>query len=370
MNIIIFIIVLAILIFVHELGHFIFAKKTGLFVEEFSIGFPPRIFSFKKGETKYSVGAIPLGGYVKIFGEDYDTEDGEKKSDTMDKNYHRRFTNQSKKTQALVLVAGVAFNILLAWLFFSIAFMSGMSVSVGQFGGELIKDPNLILLDVLPNSPAEEAGLEAGDIILYLNTGSKTLQNFTDATEAQIFIASSGGQEIEVLYKRAGETILTRLVPADNIIAGKSAIGVSFDVMGTAKFSAPRAVLEGAKTTMFLTVATVLGLANFIVGIFTGASDLSQISGPVGIVSLVGNAFEFGWVYLLSFTALISINLAVINLFPIPALDGGRLLFILIEAIKKSPIKPRVANMLNLAGFSLLILLMVVITFNDVVRLF
>ncbi len=386
MSILIFIIVLGILIFVHELGHFIFAKKTGMLVEEFAIGFPPRIFSFKKGETKYSVGLIPIGGFVKILGEEYDDPklpvpnqseiDGQVgqggKEGQKPKNYKRRFTSRPKWAQAIVLLAGVSFNFLLAWLFISIGFMSGLPVSVNEFEGEIIEDSRLILVDVLPSSPAGEAGLETGDVILYLDTkgGSDSIQNFSGTGVVEEFIASHGDREIEIFYKRGNETALASLIPKEGIVDGKPAIGVSFGMIGTVKFGILRAGWEGLKTTSSLTIATAVGLFYFVSGLVTGTADLSQVSGPVGIVSMVGDAFNFGFVYLLSFIALISINLAVINLIPIPALDGGRILFVLIESVKGSPLKPKTANWLNLAGFAALLLLMLAVTFSDILKFF
>ncbi|MEA2112363.1 MAG: RIP metalloprotease RseP [Patescibacteria group bacterium] len=367
MSILIFIIVLGILIFVHELGHFIFAKKTGMLVEEFAIGFPPRAFSFKKGETKYSIGLIPIGGFVKIYGEEYG-EDGSKKS----KNYNRRFTNRPRWAQAIVLIAGVSFNFLLAWVFISIGFMSGLPVSVDQFEGEVIEDQKLVLVDVLPDSPASQAGLKPGDVLLYLETKGSldSIQGFEDSKIVEDFIFSHGGHKLEILYKRGSESILAEVTPEEGIVDGKPAIGVSFGMIGNVKFPFLRASWEGLKTTFSLTIATAVGLYYFITGLVVGSADLSQVSGPVGIISMVGDAFNFGFVYLLSFVALISINLAVINLIPIPALDGGRLLFVLIEAIKGSPIKARIANWLNLIGFAALILFMLFITFSDILKFF
>ena len=371
MSIIIFIIVLGILIFVHELGHFIFAKKTGMLVEEFAIGFPPRIFSFKKGETKYSIGLIPIGGFVKIHGEEYEEKDKEDNGEKT-KSHKRRFTSRPKWAQAVVLIAGVSFNLLLAWMLISIGFMSGLPVSVDQFEGEKISDPMLILVNVLPDSPAMEAGLKVGDSILYLESASDSVQNIKGTEVVEGFIASHGGQEIDILYKRSGETetTLTKLIPKEGVIEGKPAIGVSFGMIGTIEFPFFRACWEGLKTTVSLTIATAVGLFYFLTDLVTGNADLSQISGPVGIVFMVGDAFSFGIIYLLSFVSIISINLAIINLIPIPALDGGRLLFVLIEAIKGSPIKAKTVNWLNLTGFALLILLMLIVTFGDVIKFF
>ncbi|MCK4918694.1 MAG: RIP metalloprotease RseP [Candidatus Pacebacteria bacterium] len=368
MSILIFIIVLAILIFVHELGHFIFAKKTGMLVEEFAIGFPPRIFSKQKGETKYSIGIIPLGGYCKILGEDYDEDKNEDKNSL---NYKRRFTNQSKINQAIVLVAGVAFNFLLAWLLFSVSFMSGMPVSASQFKDKVIQDPALVLLDVLPDSPAAKAGLEVGDTILSLVYEDEGIQDIKNIEIPVAFISSVGENEMELLYKRGEDVLLTKLTPQKDLLeVGSVAIGVSFDVIGIVELGIMEAIWEGLKMTGSLIKIITVSLALFIWGIFTGTSNLAQISGPVGIVSMVGSAFEFGFVYLMTFIALISINLGVINLIPIPALDGGRLLFLGIEAVKGSPIKPKVVNLLNFLGFVLLMLLMLIVTVSDVFKLF
>ncbi|MCK5285850.1 MAG: RIP metalloprotease RseP [Candidatus Pacebacteria bacterium] len=369
MSILIFIIVLAILIFVHELGHFIFAKKTGMLVEEFAIGFPPRIFSKQKGETQYSIGIIPLGGYCKILGEDYDEDEAE--SSKKDLNYKRRFTNQPKINQALVLVAGVTFNFLLAWLLFSVAFMSGMPVSASQFENKVVQDASLVLLDVLPDSPAEKAGLKVGDIILSLISGEEGVQDISNIEIPTGFIVSTGENEIEILYKRGEEILLTKLTPQKDLVKeGSVAIGVSFDVIGTIELGFVEAFWEGLKMTGSLIKLITISLSLFIWGIFTGTSSLAQISGPVGIVSMVGSAFDFGFVYLMTFVALISVNLGVINLIPIPALDGGRLLFLGIETIKGSPIKPRVVNTLNFLGFALLMILMLIVTVSDVFKLF
>ena len=381
MSILIFILVLGLLIFVHELGHFILAKKTGMWVEEFAIGFPPRIFSFKKGETQYSVGLFPIGGFVKIHGEDYEENDspaeknGKEGNKTIDKNYQRRFTSRPKWAQAVVLVAGVFFNLLLAWVLISLGFVSGLPVAVEQFEDEVVQDVNLIVVNVLPDSPAELAGLEVGDALLYLDSKNElneveAVQDFKTAETAENFIATHGEQTLGILYKRGEGNTFVQVVPKEGIIEGKPAIGVSFGMIGTVKLSPMSALWEGLKTTFAMVVATAVGLFYFLSSLIAGTADLSQISGPVGIVFMVGDAFSFGLVYLLSFVALISINLAVINLLPVPALDGGRLLFILIEAIKGTPIKAKTANWVNLIGFAVLLLLMLVITFSDILKFF
>ncbi|OGD67726.1 hypothetical protein A2442_04115 [Candidatus Campbellbacteria bacterium RIFOXYC2_FULL_35_25] len=364
MTILLFIIILAVLILVHELGHFIVAKKTGMRVDEFGIGFPPRIFAFKKGETEYSINLIPLGGFVKIFGEtpDEDSIDGSDSS--------RSMVNKPKWAQALTISAGVICNLIFAWLLISIGFMSGLPSSVDQFVGVEVKDANVVLVDVLPDSPAFEAGLEVGDKLMFMGAGESAIQDFTQ-TEMQEFIAGHGGEELTVLYKRGKEEVATAFItPKEGIIADKFAIGISSDVVGVVRLPIHRALWEGLKLTISLIGTIAVGLFGFIASLIKGTGSFSDVSGPVGIVGLVGDAASFGFIYLLSFTAFISINLAVINFIPFPALDGGRLLFIFIEAVTRKTIKPVIANTLNLVGFALLMLLMVAVTYNDIIKLF
>ena len=352
MSIIIFIIILGVLIFIHELGHFLVAKKNGIKVDEFAIGFPPRIFGFKKGETEYSLNLIPFGGYVKIFGENPDDE-------SLDPSREDSFVNKSKGVQAAVLVAGVAFNIIFAWLLFSISFMTGFPSVVSENTQQHISGAHVVITDVISGSPAESSGLQAGDEIVAASVG-----------EIQESISNSNGQDITFQYKRNGEIFETVIVPEEGIVEGKYAVGIAMDTIGKLKLPLHLALWEGFTMTLGMIKDIAIGLGLFIVQIFTGNADFDQVAGPVGIVGLVGDASQFGFVYLLGFTAFISLNLAVLNLIPFPALDGGRLLFVLIETIIRRPIKTSVANTINAVGFGLLILLMIVITVSDVIKLF
>jgi len=364
MTVILFILILGLLILIHELGHFLAAKKLGMRVDEFGIGFPPRIFAFKKGETEYSFNLIPLGGFVKIFGEDLDEES------LAGSDSSRSLANKPKWAQAIVMSAGVIFNLIFAWFLISVGFMSGMPMSVDQFSSEDIKDANVVLLNVLEDSPASEAGLKTGDKILFLESENDFLQDF-NIEQMQSFIASHGDKEISFLYKRGKEKpVFAKAVPVSGVVSEKPAIGITMGMIGTVKFPFFKAFWEGLKLTFSLVGIMFISLFSLIASFVQGTGDLSQVTGPIGIVGLVGNAAEFGFIYLLGFTAFISINLAVLNSMPFPALDGGRLLFIIIESITKRNIKPKVANMLNLIGFSLLILLMIVVTYHDILKLF
>ncbi len=361
MSIILFIIILVILILVHELGHFLAAKRAGVRVDEFGVGFPPRLYSKKYGETVYSVNAIPFGGFVKIFGENPDEE-------SMDGHDAKRsITQKSKWVQAWIISAGVIFNLLLAWALISMGFMFGLPYSADDVKyGARVQDTALTITQVMPKSPAESAGLRGGDKIIKLSAGVDSLENpMVESTRK--FIASH--KELTLAYMREGEIKTAVIQTKAGIVNDRRAIGISMGMTGVLKLPMYEALYAGLMTTASLTWATTIGLLDFFKNIFTGQADFSAVSGPVGIVGIVGDASALGFMYLITLTALISINLAIINLLPFPALDGGRLFFLLIEAIKGSPIKPVIANTTNGIGFVLLILLMVVVTYSDIVKL-
>jgi len=363
MSILLFIIILAVLILAHEFGHFIIAKRSGIRVDEFGIGFPPKIFGKKIGETEYSLNLLPIGGFVKIFGETPDEESSN------GPDAKRSFINKPKYIQAAVLFAGVFFNVLLAWFLISAGFMIGLPTPVDATPeGRPLQNINLVITEILPDSPAQNSGLQVGDKILSLKAGENGI--ILPSPEAtQEFIATRTGEDITVAIQRGKQSAEDFIIrPIEGIIE-RPAIGIAMDEIGILKLPFYLAFWEGAKLTIMLTEATFFGLTGFLGDIFTGNADLSAVAGPVGIVGIVGDASGFGFIYLLSLTALISINLAIINLIPFPALDGGRLLFLLIETIKGSPIKPSIANATNAIGFALLILLMVVITYSDIVKI-
>lgn len=366
MNIIIFIVILLVLVVSHEFGHFFVAKKSGIRVDEFSFGFPPKLFGKKIGETTYNFNALPLGGYVKIFGENPD-EDSMNGPDSK-----RSFVNKPKYIQAAVLVAGVVMNLLVAWLLLSVGFISGLPTSVGNVPkGAIVENQALTITSVSASSPAEIGGLKTGDKILSLETttdSTKLLSSDLGTESVQSFVKAHSGQEIKVLLIRGKEEKEVTVIPQLNK-DGNVMIGISMDTIGTLKLPLHRAIWEGLKLTKDVTVATVVGFYDLIKNAIIGKADMTTLTGPIGIVGVVGDAAKFGFIYILSFTALISINLAVINLVPFPALDGGRLLFLLIEKIKGSRIKPQVANVMNMIGFGLLMLLMVFISYHDIVKL-
>ncbi len=362
MSIVLFIVILAVLIFVHELGHFLSAKLFGIRVDEFSLGFPPRIWKKKYGETTYSVGAFPIGGFVKIFGED--AEDSV--SNETDRSRH--FSSKPHWVQGIVISSGVFFNILLAYLLISFGFMIGVPYSADNptLGAHVV-DAHLTVESVYEGSPAFKAGITPGDRILELASGEELLTHPTIA-ELQEFV---GTQEHDILltYERHGATHVAVVTPETSLLSETPVIGISLSNRGILKLPMHEALLVGFSTTVSVTKNTFVGIVTFLTSLVLGDARFNDISGPVGIVSVVHDAALLGSAYIISLVALISINLAIINLLPFPALDGGRLLFIFIESMKGSPLKPVVANALNSLGFLLLILLMVVVTYHDIVKL-
>lgn len=359
MSILLFFLVLLVLVIAHEFGHFIIAKKAGIRVDEFAFGFPPRLGSITKGETRYSFNALPLGGYVKIYGENPDEVE-----DNADKK--RAFNNQPRLIQGAVIVAGVVFNLLLAWVLISATLMLGITAPLGE--GRMLTDQHIMVSGVHPGSPAEVSGLLPGDILLAITDGGESTE-VTSPDSVSSFVASRFERPLSFTYRRAGETFSTAITPISGIVPDKAAIGIYMDTVGTLKLPIHLAVWEGFKKTYQYTVLTATGLWDFFSSVITGKSDFSQVTGPVGIVGAVGEAANISFANFLLFTALISINLAVINVIPFPALDGGRLLFIVIEAIIRRPINVKVANMTNLIGFSLLMLLMLFVTWHDIAKL-
>ena len=366
MNVIFFLIILALLVLVHEFGHFIVAKKNGVRVDEFGLGFPPRIFGKKIGETIYSLNLLPFGGFVKIFGENaesLETPDGKTE------NPERSLVHKSKLIQAAVLSAGVSFNVIFAWFVISLGLVWGLPTAIDATNIAEVKNARLVISSVLPKSPAEKAGLKAGDIINSLKTSAASLVENVNPETVQKFISESR-DPILISYKRGKKISESTVKAEEGIVSGGRAIGIGMDMVGIVKLPIYKAFTEGVVMTTRLFKNVTVSIVYFLGEAVFGRADLSSMAGPVGIVALVGDARELGFAYLVFFTALLSINLAVINLLPFPALDGGRLFMILIETIKGSPIKPKIVQTVNALGFVLLILLMIVVTYHDILKLF
>ncbi len=363
MSILLFVVILVVLVLVHEFGHFIVAKAGGIRVDEFGVGFPPRVWGKKVGETLYSVNALPFGGFVKIFGEDPNDES------IRGPDSRRSFVHKPRILQAAVLVAGVFFNVLFAWILLSSGFLIGLPTSLSEEFRPYAQNVRVIVTAVAPAGPALKAEIKPGDTIVAIRD-SRSNVALEDVTPEGIkkFVSAREGNPLQLTLSREGVMIEKSVTPVLGI-SENPAIGIGMDEVGDVKLPVVPAFIEGGKLTYDIGKATAGGLFNLVREAFVGKADLSQISGPVGIVGLVGEASRLGFIYILTFTALISINLAVINLLPFPALDGGRLLFVIIEGIIRRPISPAIANAVNYAGFAILIGLMVIVTYHDIVKL-
>jgi regulator of sigma E protease len=298
MSIIIFILILLVLVVSHEFGHFIVAKKSGIRVDEFSFGFPPKLFGKKFGETTYNFNLLPLGGYVKIFGENPD-EDSINGPDSK-----RSFVNKPWYVQAGVLIAGVTMNFLVAWLLLSIGFMSGLPSSTSNIpNGSIAENQSLTITSVGVNSPAEKAGIKVGDKIVSLETGkdsTKLLSSNLGTESIQNFIKSHSGEEIKMSILRGKEQIEVNVIPEVSK-EGTPMVGISMDMIGILKLPVHQAVWEGLKLSGNIFAGTVVGFYHLISSAIVGQADMSTLTGPVGIVGVVGDAAKFGFYLLIIF---------------------------------------------------------------------
>ncbi|MEX0919361.1 MAG: RIP metalloprotease RseP [Parcubacteria group bacterium] len=372
MSVIIFAIILSVLVIVHELGHFLIAKYFGVRVDEFGLGYPPRAIKlFTWRGTVFTLNWVPFGGFVKIFGENPEESGNES---LVENPPNDNFQKKNRGIQASVLSAGVIFNFFFAGLLLSLGLMVGTPTSVQSEIPFAVENHRLVITSVLADSPAQLAGLKAGDTILSLsNSEVEYVPSFEDSIislgETRDFIASSE-EPVTFNISRGGEIVSQEVSPEEGISSEGMAVGISMDVIGTLQLPPHQAIWYGMRNTVEVTILTAGAIGTFLFEAITGRADLSTVAGPVGIVGIVGDVRDLGVSYLITFTALISINLAIINLLPIPALDGGRLLFVIIEAIGRRPIPPKVFNAVNGIGFLLLILLMVIITIQDVRNIF
>jgi len=329
-----------VLIMVHELGHFLAGRLVGIHAEEFSIGMGPKLFGFSRKGTQFSVRALPIGGYVKFLGEDEKSEDP------------RAFNNASLWRRMAVIVAGPAMNILLAVVLLAVFYMS-----YGIY--EVVPE----ILEVVENSPADRAGLMPGDRIIQVDDVSVEGLQAQEAVEAiRNAIRQKGGNELEIVVRRDGENISVKLVPEYSEQSDSYVIGIVFGrIRRYGLMPAIGLAFNQAGRIMFLMVDMLRAL------IFRG-QGLNEVMGPVGIVGEIGKAVQAGMQQLLSLAVIITLNLGIINLIPFPALDGGRLALLLIEAVRGKPLEPEKEGFIHFIGFVMLILLMVLVTYQDIMR--
>lgn len=353
-TVVIFIIVLGVIVLVHEFGHFVTAKKMGMGIEEAGIGYPPRMWAKKaKSGITYSVNWLPLGGFVRIKG-----EDGENKNDP------DSFASKKPWQRAIVLVSGVFMNFMLCVILLSIGFAVGLPQAVDQkdLDKGLVKNYQVQVVSILEDKPAKAAGVELGDAIIAVDGQEvKGVNNLIDYTSGKI------GQKLIYKIDRDGQ-ILEKEIAVVDIGQGRGGVGIGLVETGIVSYPIHKAIWNGFKLTGYLTKEILWAFGGIIRNLVIGKPIGAQVSGPIGIAVLTGQVAKLGFIYVLQFMALLSLNLAIINFLPFPALDGGRLLFLAIEKIRRKPISQKVEGMVHMIGFSLLMILIIIVTFQDVLR--
>ncbi len=353
------------LVLVHEWGHYITAVKYGVKVMEFGFGFPPKAKVLgKKGDTEFTLNWIPFGGFVRIFGEDPNDklEEGEDKK--------RAFYNQSHRRQIIVLSAGVACNFILAILFFTGAFSIGVPVVKENLPPGYSAQSSLTVTSVDSEKSADVAGVLAGDsIVSIFNEKDAVFVANPNTEEFLKVIKNSENEEVSLVLERKGKEVELPVTPKVDE-EGEVRIGVSLEELSTLKLPIHKAFIYSVSSSIRITGDITLAIFNLIADAVTGKGSLEGLSGPVGIANATGEASSLGFSYLLILAAILSLNLAVINLLPFPALDGGRIVIAIFEGVSKKKAHPKIVQTANTIGFLLLIGLMLIITWNDVRNLF
>lgn len=339
------------LVVLHELGHFLAAKKFGVKVEEFGIGLPPRLFGKKIGETLYSLNLLPLGAFVRLTGEEESSNDP------------RSFAAKSLLQRSLIVGAGVAaFWVISFCIFAGLAFTTGIPTGVSDETTDGVLNPRVRILGIAPGSPAKAAGLLPGD----------TVQDFEKVGEFQSFISDHKGEEVVLNIIRGSQVLSIPVTPRAEPPVGEGPLGIQLVRTGNMQYSWYEAPVVALQKTIGLTRDIVQGLLGTLTGVL-GGKGLPEgvgVVGPIGIVDLLRNSFAFGISHFLSFLATLSIYLAIFNALPIPAVDGGRLFFLGLEAFRKKPLRGAVEQRINALFFVLLITFMIWVTIKDITRLF
>jgi regulator of sigma E protease len=350
------VILFGLLIFFHELGHFIVAKTVGVRVLKFSLGFGPKLLSKKIGDTEYLLSAVPLGGYVKPLG-----EDPEDKLTEEEKPF--AFNYQPVWKRAAIVIAGPFFNLVLAFLIFTVFLGMNIPVAIPQLGSL-----TTTIESVMEDSPAERSGFRSGDEVIAING-----EDVMDWNEMASVFSNNPGKELVVQVRRGDGLIDITVTPepvkgrneeGEEVSIGRIGISKKLQanvIEGTGVLSAPFKAMEAVYEWCVVTIEVIVKL-------FTGGISAKQIGGPILIVDAAAKAAEVGAFTYFNFVAIISINLAIINLMPVPVLDGGHMVFFLIEAIRRKPLSEKFMIAANKVGMTLLLLLIAFVFYNDIVR--
>lgn len=359
-EILIFFIILLLLVLSHEAGHFFLARRFGVKVEEFGFGLPPRILSLwrDKQGTLYSVNILPLGGFVKIFG-----EEGSEADDP------RSFGAKPALERALILAGGAFANVLLAYFLLSAASYLGVPQAISEEEKYLYPDSGITIIGVAPGSPAFSARIAAGDRVQKLKSENGEFSPQTIA-DVQNFINENRGKNI-LLFLLRGETFLEiSVLPRENPPEGEGPLGIALELVGTRKSAWYSAPIDGAVFTWQALRATLSGFWELLKNIFQKQELGVEVSGPVGIFNITSSAASLGFGSLLLLAAVLSINLSIINILPFPGLDGGRLFFVFLEAVRGKRISPKTSALAHSLGLIILIALMLAVTYRDIAKIY
>lgn len=348
-----FLVVLGVLIFFHELGHFLVAKYFGITVLKFSLGFGPKILGKKIGETEYLISAIPLGGYVKMLGEN----DDEEEAPIPPENLERSFSHKPAIQRIAVVGAGPAFNLLLALLIFCVSFgFGGMQVLTTEIG------------QVREGSPAHKAGLQKGDLIVSVDHIKTDTWSALKET-----VAENRGEPIKITFLRKGEPLTVTVTPEISVVKNIFGEEIKTPLLGVVSAGSFKEIdlgfLGALKEGLFKTWEIIKLTCLTVVKLFQGIVSIKTLGGPILIGQMTGQLAEQSWAYLIPFTAVISINLGILNLLPVPILDGGFIVFLLIELIIGRPLNVKKREFAQKLGIGLLVLLMIVVLYNDIARI-
>jgi len=345
------------LMILHEFGHFVVAKRFGVKVEEFGIGYPPRLFGKRIGETIYSLNLLPFGAFVKIYGEEKKVEDS------------RSFSQKPIWQRALITLGGVVSFWIISAILLSIVMGLGTPAIISDEENGELANPRVQITAVAPSSPAEKAELEAGDTIKKIIINSQQL-TINTVKEVQEFTNLYRGKEVTLTIQRGKEVFEVSIAPRVSPPEGEGAMGVALVRTAIKIYPWYEAPFRGILATGNLTIAVIQGWAQALGNLIKGLPTGVQLMGPVGIFSLFAQAGQLGVIYFLQFIAIISIYIALFNILPIPALDGGKLLFLGIEAVRRKPVSQKIEQNITVAFFMILVALMVLVTIKDIVRLF
>lgn len=344
---------LIVLMIIHEFGHFIIAKKFGVQVDEFGIGYPPRMFGKKFGETIYSVNWLPLGAFVRIKGEEGGVDD------------YRSFLGLKIWKRVLIVLGGVIAFWIAAIVIFTVVFAIGAELPVGEQDVQGMKNPQVKIMAVSPGSPAELAGLKPRDVIKSIKVDN-SVSLINKVSEFQEITKAQAGKQIVVEIERNGTILNQNLTVRAVAPAGQGLVGINLERMATLAEKYPwyLAPIQGTTYTWEITIGALKGLYTTLHDLFVGkgAPQGAEFAGPIGITVFLANAASYGVGFFLYFIGMISVFLAIFNLFPIPALDGGKLIFLLIEKIKGKPVSPAVEQGITVTFFVILIALSLFIT--------